>query len=193
MKKSGESLITITNLSLLVEMKQRFVNYYLDVAKRTAQLSHATKLKVGAVLVKNDNIISFSWNGTPRGWDNECEDRIWDRSWDVTNPLSTKEYPFVEYSDYEDYDGTVPIIGRYHLKTKSCVTHAEEAMLMKIASSHESAEGSSLFCTHSCCMNCAKLIYGAKISEFYYIEEYRSSEGVDFLKKCNIPVYKVEI
>lgn len=54
-------------------MKDKFINYYMDVAKRTAELSTATKLKVGAVLVKNDNIIGFSYNGTPRGWDNVCE------------------------------------------------------------------------------------------------------------------------
>ena len=57
-------------------MKQRMIDYYMDVAERTAQLSYAQKLKVGAVLVKNDNIISFSWNGTPRGWDNVCENKI---------------------------------------------------------------------------------------------------------------------
>lgn len=54
-------------------MKQKFIYYYMDVAKRTAELSTATKLKVGAILVKNDNIIGFSYNGTPRGWDNVCE------------------------------------------------------------------------------------------------------------------------
>lgn len=46
----------------------------MDVARRTAQLSYANKLKVGAVLVKNDNIVGFSFNGTPRNWKtNECE------------------------------------------------------------------------------------------------------------------------
>ncbi len=54
-------------------MKEKFIDYYMDVAKRTAQLSYATKLKVGAILVKNDNIIGFSYNGTPRGSNNTCE------------------------------------------------------------------------------------------------------------------------
>lgn len=54
-------------------MKRKLIYYYMDVAKRTAELSTATKLKVGAILVKNDNIIGFSYNGTPRGWDNVCE------------------------------------------------------------------------------------------------------------------------
>lgn len=161
-------------------IKERMLKYYMDVAQRTAQLSYAEKLKVGAILVKNDNIISFSWNGTPRGWDNTCEDKIYmDVYCEDTNYI-LETWPF------ED------ALGRYHLKTKSCVTHAEEAMIMKIASSHESAEGASLFCTHSCCINCAKLIYGAKISDFFYIEEYRSSDGIKFLSQCGINVKRIE-
>lgn len=158
-------------------IKPRLIEFYMDVAKRTANLSYAEKLKVGAILVKNDNIISFSWNGTPRGWDNICEDKIYadcDEAW-----LDVEMWPFEDDR------------GRYQYKTKSCVTHAEEALLMKIASSNESSEGSTLFCTHSCCMNCAKLIYGAKISEFYYSEDYRDPDGVDFLKKCGIIVKKI--
>lgn len=54
-------------------MKQRFVELYLDVAKRCAEMSYATRAHVGAVIVKNGNIVSFSWNGTPSGWDNNCE------------------------------------------------------------------------------------------------------------------------
>lgn len=54
-------------------MKDKFVDFYMDVARKTAELSTAKKLKVGAILVKNDNIIGFSYNGTPRGWDNVCE------------------------------------------------------------------------------------------------------------------------
>lgn len=138
-------------------MKQRMIDYYMDVAERTSLLSYAEKLKVGAILVKNDMIISHSWNGTPRGWDNVCE--------------------------------TVLVNGE--LKTKPEVTHAEEATLGKVASSHQSTEGSILFCTHSCCMNCAKLIYGAKIEEFYYKYEYRSDEGIKFLEKCGIKVTKL--
>jgi dCMP deaminase len=46
---------------------------YLDVAERFAQMSYATRSKVGGVLVKDNNIISFGWNGTPAGFDNRCE------------------------------------------------------------------------------------------------------------------------
>lgn len=162
-------------------MKERFIKFYMNFAKAASDMSYAEKLKVGAVLVKNDNILSWSYNGTPRNWDNTCEHKIY---------KDEDKEPNQTY-DYWDLcqDGNHR---HYRLKTKSEVTHAEEALIMKIASSHESAEGASLFCTHSCCIHCAKLIYGAKISEFYYKDEYRSDEGIKFLQKCGIKVTKLE-
>jgi dCMP deaminase len=65
-------------------MKQKFIDAYMDVAARFAQLSTAKKLKVGAIIVKDDRIISIGYNGTPSGWTNECEDI-------VNNELRTKD------------------------------------------------------------------------------------------------------
>lgn len=57
-------------------MTFRFLRYYMDIAKRSAEMSYAKRLKVGAVIVKDDKIISTSWNGTPRGWSNVCEHEV---------------------------------------------------------------------------------------------------------------------
>ena len=46
----------------------------MRVAETYAQLSSAVRLKVGAIVVKKDRIISIGYNGTPSGWDNTCED-----------------------------------------------------------------------------------------------------------------------
>ena len=54
-------------------MKEKFVSAFMDVAERFAQLSHATRAKVGAIIVKDKRIISIGYNGMPSGWDNECE------------------------------------------------------------------------------------------------------------------------
>lgn len=45
----------------------------MDVAHRISQESHGRRSKVGALVVVGDNIISFGWNGTPSGMDNNCE------------------------------------------------------------------------------------------------------------------------
>ena len=55
-------------------MKDKFVNLYMDWAKRTAQLSYARRLQVGAVIVKDNSVISYGYNGMPAEWDNNCED-----------------------------------------------------------------------------------------------------------------------
>lgn len=54
-------------------MKPKFISAYMDVAERFAQLSTATRAKVGAIIVKDNRIISIGYNGMPSGWTNECE------------------------------------------------------------------------------------------------------------------------
>lgn len=46
----------------------------MEAAEVFAKLSHARRLKVGAIVVKDDRIVSIGYNGTPAGWDNICED-----------------------------------------------------------------------------------------------------------------------
>jgi len=54
-------------------MKEKFVSAFMDCAERFAQLSTATRAKVGAIIVKDNRIISIGYNGMPSGWDNVCE------------------------------------------------------------------------------------------------------------------------
>lgn len=44
--------------------------FFLKFAQQCADMSYATDIKVGAVIAKQDQIISYSYNGTPPGWDN---------------------------------------------------------------------------------------------------------------------------
>lgn len=56
-----------------MQKQRRYDSLYLDISLRVSQMSQAKRLQVGCVLVKNDSIISFGWNGMPTGWDNNCE------------------------------------------------------------------------------------------------------------------------
>ena len=76
-------------------------------------------------------------------------------------------------------------------KTKPEVMHAETNSLAKIARSTNSSEGAALFVTHAPCLDCAKIIHQAGINSVYYRNTYRSTDGIDFLEKCNINVKKV--
>lgn len=60
--------------------QKKLDNYFMGVAKLTAQLSHARRTKVGAVMTKDNRIISVGYNGTVRGDDNNCEDELPDGS-----------------------------------------------------------------------------------------------------------------
>lgn len=170
-------------------------NFYMTLAKDCAKMSRAIRLQVGCIIVKDDNIISFSWNGTPRGWNNNCEDKIYnsrfvkqqDGSW-----LDPKTYEVVdkEFMDenypYEDSQG------RYYLKTKPEVLHSESNAISKLARSSESGVGADLFVTHSPCLDCAKLIFQSGIKRVYFGTAYRSDEGVEFLKASGIEVTQIE-
>ena len=115
----------------------------MDVAKRTAELSYATKLKVGAILVKDDNIIGFSYNGTPSGWNNVAENKIFVSLEDAVSldyPELYKKYPYSEKIKDE--------VIRFDLKTKPEVSHAEENLILKLSRSNESSEGGIMFVTH---------------------------------------------
>ena len=165
-------------------MKQKFKEAYMDTAVRFSELSHAVRLKVGAIIVKDDRIISIGFNGTPSGWDNNCEHREYMDPAGTTGWLDTADikhqYP------YEDESG------HYRLTTKQEVLHAEMNAISKIAKTTESANGATMFVTHQPCMHCAKIIYQSGISAVCYRNEYRDPTGTQFLKNCGILVEHIE-
>ena len=66
------------------------------------------------------------------------------------------------------------------------VLHAEANAITKLARSHNSAEGSTLYITLSPCRDCAKLILQAGIKRVVYKSAYKDTSGVDFLTKSSI-------
>ena len=82
-------------------------------------------------------------------------------------------------------------LGNGENKTKPEVLHAETNAIAKIARSTNSSDGAALFVTHAPCLDCAKIIHQAGINSVYYRNTYRSTDGIDFLEKCNINVKKV--
>ncbi len=134
----------------------------MKTAETFAELSHARRLHVGAIVVKDDRIISIGYNGMPAGWDNNCE-----------------------YEEYQQ-DGTLG------LKTNPEVLHAETNAIAKLAKSNESGLGATMFITHAPCLDCAKLIYQSGISSVFYRDSYRSTDGTAFLEKSGIEVTQVK-
>lgn len=142
-------------------MPNRIDYVHMKVATLYADLSHAMRLKVGAIVTKEDRVISIGYNGTPKGWDNKCEDSI--------------------YLDDMHVE----------LKTKPEVIHAEANAIAKLAKTKESGEGADMYITHSPCFECAKLIYTAGIRKVFYHVPYRNNDGVKFLEKCGVEVEQI--
>ena len=166
-------------------MKEKFIKAYMDVARRFAELSHARRLHVGAIVVKEDRIISIGYNGMPAGWDNDCEYTELMPVNDSTASLD--DYPLL---------GTFWINGhsvdrRYRLRTKPEVLHAETNAIAKLAKSNDSGDGADIFVTHSPCVECAKLIYQSGIRRLYFGQNYRDDSGIKFLQKSGVEVIKV--
>jgi dCMP deaminase len=144
-------------------MKDKFKSAFMETAQTFAKLSHARRLQVGAIVVKEDRIISIGYNGMPAGWDNTCED---------------------EYL-HEDGSST--------LRTKSEVLHAETNAIAKLAKSNDSGNGATMFITHSPCIECAKLIYQSGINHVVYMQKYRDDSGIEFLERSGVTVEQVYV
>jgi dCMP deaminase len=145
-------------------LKQKFIDYFMDVAERTSKLSYALRLKVGAIIVKDDRIISIGYNGMPSGWDNNCEFEYKNPQTQITELVTRKE-----------------------------VLHAESNCLAKLAKSNESGMDATLFITHAPCIDCAKLIYQSGINSIYYRNAYRSEDGINFLNKSGVNVTRYTV
>jgi dCMP deaminase len=146
-------------------MKEKFVDAYMDVAERFAELSSARRLHVGAIVVKDDRIISIGYNGMPSGWDNNCEIETTSNNGNVI---------------------------QIELKSKLEVLHAETNAIAKLAKSTESGTNATMFITHSPCLDCAKLIFQSGISSVFYRDSYRSEDGIQFLTKSGVTVTQIK-
>lgn len=139
---------------MIDEKQLRYDRAYLRMAKTWAKLSHCNRKQVGALIVKDDMIISDGYNGTPSGFDNCCENELGDTHW--------------------------------------YVLHAEANAILKVAKSTNNALGATLYLTLSPCKECSKLILQAGIKRVVYIDHYKDSAGVHFLKEAGIEVNHIE-
>jgi len=142
-------------------MIKKIDHAHMKAAEGYSELSYAKRLKVGAIITKDDRVISIGYNGTPAGWDNDCE--YWIEDGDLGSGW----------------------------KTKPEVLHAEANAIGKLARSSESGAGATMYLTHSPCFDCAKLIHVAGINKVFYRTQYRSTDGIEFLNKCNIEVEQI--
>lgn len=137
----------------------------MDLAERIAEESLATRLKVGSIIVKKKNIISFGWNGTIAGWPSN-------------DP---------EYQEITQNNGIIKVI----TLTRPETVHAESNSIAKLAREGHSAKGASLFCNFLPCQNCASLIVNCGIKAVYYKNLYRDTSSIEFFNTCGTKLIRV--
>ena len=154
----------MTNNTISTQRQHKIDVTYIKMAQTWAELSHALRKKVGALIVKNNTIIADGYNGTPSGFENECEVAI-----------------HGEDGSFQGY------------QTKWYVLHAESNALAKVAKSTQSCDGATLYVTYSPCTECSKLILQSGIKKVVYLEEYRDVSGLDFLRRAGVELKKIDI
>lgn len=155
---------------------RNFDKKYMQMAKIWATNSYAKRHKVGALIVKDGMIISDGFNGTPSGFENECEE--------IVSCGNTCTNLF----------GQDCINCKEHkLKTKPYVLHAEANAILKVAKSTNSTEGATLYCTLAPCLECAKLIIQSGITRLVYSEPYRDNSGIELLTRAGVKIKQLKV
>lgn len=147
--------------------------FYLEIALLAAQQSYCKRSQVGAVIVNDNNILSFGYNGTPSGFCNNCEEINPDANLDNLPMGTTYAEQFA--------------IG---YRTRTEVLHAESNAILKCAKSGRPTAGATLYLTISPCVECCKLIIQSGIKTVIYRNEYRDITGLSLLERAGVVVEK---
>ena len=147
------------------------------MAELVAQQSTCCRMQVGAVLVKDNRVISIGFNGTATGQEH-CEDYFAN--------VYKKEYAS-QFSTYEEYHASRTFYDAHGKFSNENELHAEQNAILFAAKNGISTAGSTLYVTYSPCIHCAKVIVAAGVSRVFYKNLYdRSQDGLIFLDKNGI-------
>ena len=139
-----------------------FEELFVETTKLVARRSSCVKAQQAALLIKDNRIISFGYNGPPAGTLNCLE------------------------------DGGEEACGKDSNGSCRLGIHAEQNAIGYAARNGINTEGCIIYCTQTPCISCAKLVVAAGIKEFYYLTEYRLDDGLKFLEYCGIKAWKIE-
>lgn len=140
--------------------------YFMGMAKLTAQRSTCLRRKVGAVIVKDKHIIATGYNGAPRGL-SHC----------------------AELGGCLREQLKVPSGQRHELCR---ALHAEQNAIIQAATLGQSIEGANIYITHQPCSICSKMIINAGISRIVVDEGYPDELATKLLEEAGIKVVKLE-
>jgi dCMP deaminase len=133
--------------------------YFMDIAKLVARRSTCLRRQVGAVIVKDKNILATGYNGTPSGITHCAE----------TGCLREQL--------------KIPSGERHELCRG---LHAEQNVIVQAAKHGINIDGATLYCTNSPCIICSKMIINAGVKEIIYLDGYPDILSKDILAESGI-------
>ena len=140
-------------------------DYFIRICSIVASRSTCIRRQVGAVIVRDNQILATGYNGAPKGVQH-CE---------VVGCLRQQL--------------NIPSGERHEICRAS---HAEQNAIVQAAVNGISIKGASLYCTNHPCSICAKLLINSEISTIYYLSDYDDKLSKDLLAETKIKIYKLK-
>ena len=149
-----------------MERRPSFDEYFMQIAKVVATRSTCTRRHVGAVIVKDNHILSTGYNGPPKGA-KHCEETGCIRE-----------------------ELNIPRGERHELCRG---LHAEQNAIIQAAVFGVSIKGGTIYTTNFPCSVCAKMIVNAELKEVVFMEDYPDELSKNILKESNIKVRQIRV
>ena len=140
-------------------------HYFMEIAEVVAKRTTCLRNQVGAVLVKDKHIISTGYNGAPSGMTHCSELGCLRQQLNVPS-------------------------GERHELCRG--VHAEQNAVIQAALHGVSTEGATLYCTHSPCSVCAKILINAKIKKIVYKGEYPDEYARKYFEEAGLECLKLD-
>jgi len=138
-----------------------FDEYFLKIASVVAERSTCRRHHMGAVAVKDRRILTTGYNGAPAG-QKDC----------------------LELGCLRD-ELHIPSGERHEICR---AIHAEQNVIIQAALHGVSMEGSTIYCTHTPCVLCAKMLVNARIKRFVSFGKYNDNTFIELFKEAGIEV-----
>lgn len=144
-------------------MKERISwdSYFMKMAYLAAERSTCTRRQIGAVLVVDNRVIATGYNGACR-----------------------KTPDCLELGCLRDELG-IPSGTRHEICR---AVHAEQNAIIQAAISGSSTKGATMYCTHTPCILCAKMMVNAQISRSVISEYYPDQEFITLFEQAGIEI-----
>jgi dCMP deaminase len=138
--------------------------YFMEIAGVVAKRSTCLRIHVGAVIVKDGQILSTGYNGAPHGFEH-CLDIG-----------CIREKQNIAHGTRHELCRAV---------------HAEQNAIIQAAIHGVSIEGATLYCTHQPCILCTKMLINGKIQRVVFLNEYPDKTSLEFLKQAGIEITRM--